>query len=69
MYPRDYIDLCRIIGQDMIALEATWTPIKYVRPDGTVGSIADRSIKTWDDLSRVLCPGEERQHGRSNQAA
>jgi hypothetical protein len=58
MYLRDYIDLCRIIGQDMIALEATWTPIMHVRPDGTVGPIADRSIKTWVDLKRIVWSGE-----------
>lgn len=58
MFPRDYIELCRIIGQDMIALEAIWTPIKHVRPDGTVGPITDRSIKTRDDLKRIVWPGE-----------
>jgi hypothetical protein len=50
MYPRDYIELCWIIGQDMIALEAIWTPIKHLRPDGSVGPITDRSIKTRADL-------------------
>ena len=27
MYPKDYIKLCQIIGQDAIALEAFWTPL------------------------------------------
>jgi len=58
MYPRDYIELCRVIGQDMIALEALWTPLKQVRPDGTIGLITDRSIKTRADLSRIIWPGE-----------
>ena len=26
MYPQDYIELCRKIGQDAIALECLWTP-------------------------------------------
>lgn len=46
MYPKDYIELCQLIGQDAIVLEALWTPIKRVRPDGTTESITDRSIKS-----------------------
>jgi hypothetical protein len=41
MYPQDYIELCQMIGQDAIALEALWTPLKRVRPDGTVGLITE----------------------------
>lgn len=58
MYPEDYIQLCRIIGQDAIALEAIWTLLKHVRPDDTVGPITDRSIKTRSDLDRIIWPGE-----------
>jgi uroporphyrinogen decarboxylase len=58
MFSRDYIDLCRIIGQDAIALEAIWTPIKHRRADGRVGPITDRSIKTRRDLERIIWPGE-----------
>ena len=58
MYPKDYIELCRLIGQDAIVLEAIWTPLKQVRPDGAVGPITDRSIKTRADLNRVIWPGE-----------
>jgi uroporphyrinogen decarboxylase len=58
MVPRDYIELCQIIGQDAIALEAIWTPIKYRQPDGKLAPITDRSIKTRKDLERVVWPGE-----------
>ena len=58
MYPKDYIELCRLIGQDAIALEAIWTPLKQVRPDGTVGLITDRSIKGRADFDRIIWPGE-----------
>lgn len=58
MYPKDYIELCRIIGQDAIALEALWTPLKHVRADGSLGPITDRSIKTRADLARIVWPGE-----------
>ncbi len=59
MYPKDYIELCRIIGQDAIALEAFWTPLKHQRPDGTVGAITDRSIKTRADMEQIIWPTEE----------
>jgi uroporphyrinogen-III decarboxylase len=58
MYAKDYIELCRMIGQDAIALEGIWTPLKHVRPDGTVGLITDRSIKKRADLDRIIWPGE-----------
>ncbi|MGA3325169.1 MAG: uroporphyrinogen decarboxylase family protein, partial [Terriglobia bacterium] len=58
MYSKDYIELCQIIGQDAIALEAIWTPLKRVRPDGTVGLITDRSVKTRSDADRIIWPGE-----------
>jgi uroporphyrinogen-III decarboxylase len=58
MYPKDYIELCQMIGQDAIALEALWTPLKHVRPDGTVGLITDRSIKSRADVERIIWPGE-----------
>jgi hypothetical protein len=46
MHARDYVELCQMIGQDVIALEALWTPLKHVKADGSVGLITDRSIKT-----------------------
>jgi uroporphyrinogen decarboxylase len=58
MYPKDYIELCRLIGQDAIALEALWTPLKQVKRDGTVGLITDRSIKGRADWNRIIWPGE-----------
>jgi len=58
MYPRDYIELCRLIGQGAIALEALWTPLKHVKPDGSVGLITNRSIERRTDLNRIIWPGE-----------
>ena len=58
MHARDYIRLCQMIGQDAIALEALWTPLKHVKADGTVGLITDRSIKSRADLDRIIWPGE-----------
>jgi uroporphyrinogen-III decarboxylase len=59
MFPKDYIELCRMIGQDAIALEAFWTPLKRERPDGTIGPITDRSIRTREDVETIIWPGEE----------
>ena len=59
MYPKDYIELCRIIGQDAIVIEATWTPTKKVQDDGTAVPVTDRSIKTRADAERLIWPTEE----------
>jgi len=59
MYAKDYIELCEIIGQDAIAMEAFWTPIKTVKPDGSVGLLNDRSFRGKSDLERIIWPGEE----------
>ena len=58
MYPQDYIELCRKIGQDAIALECIWTPIKQRRPDGSVTLLNDRSFKGRADLERVVWPDD-----------
>ena len=58
MYPKDWIELCRIIGQDAIFIEALWTPIKHRRPDGSIGLWNDRSFNGRSDLDRVIWPDE-----------
>lgn len=58
MYPQDYLELCRIIGQDAIVLENLWTPIKQRKPDGRVVAWNDRSLKTRADLERIVWPDE-----------
>lgn len=58
MFPHDYLELCRIIGQDAIVLESLWTPIKQRKPDGTVVPWNDRSLKSRADLERIVWPDE-----------
>jgi hypothetical protein len=58
MLAADYLELCRIIGQDAIALESLWTPIKQRMADGSVRLLNDRSFKGRDDLQRVVWPDE-----------
>lgn len=58
MYPEDYVELCQIIGQDAIAMECLWTPLKRRRNDGQLELINDRSIKNRADAERIVWPGE-----------
>jgi methylmalonyl-CoA mutase cobalamin-binding domain/chain len=59
MMPADYIELCGVIGQDTTLVEATWTPFKKRRADGSIGQISDRSIKSRADFqSRVILPDD-----------
>ena len=64
MFARDYLELCRIIGQDAIAVEAFWTPLKRVRADGSTGAITDRTIKSRADMARIIWPGEAEMEER-----
>lgn len=59
MYANDYIELCKIIGQDAIMLENLWTPIKHEKKDGTIGLWNDRSFKNKDDLKKIIWPDED----------
>jgi 5-methyltetrahydrofolate--homocysteine methyltransferase len=60
MKAADYIEVCKIVGQDAMIVEAIWTPFKRRKPDGSVGGlIADRSIKSRADFERhVVLPDE-----------
>ncbi len=59
MHPEDYIELCKIIGQDAIIVEAIWTPFKQKKGDGSIGLAADRSIKNRKDFEQRLIPPSE----------
>ena len=58
MYAKDYVELCQIIGQDAMAMESFWTPIKTKKEDGTIGLLNDRSFKNAADLDRIIWPDE-----------
>lgn len=60
MHPGDYIEVCRLIGQDAMIVESIWTPFKKRSPDGSLVPIADRSIKSKKDFEkRVVQPSNE----------
>jgi uroporphyrinogen-III decarboxylase len=58
MHASDYLELCRLTGQDAIALECLWTPIKRRQPDGTLVPLNDRSLKGPEDLKHVVWPDD-----------
>jgi len=60
MHPADYIEVCKIIGQDAMLVEAIWTPFKKRNEDGTLSLVADRSIKSRQDFEgKIISPGDE----------
>jgi uroporphyrinogen decarboxylase len=59
MYPKDYVEVCQIIGQDAIIIESIWTPFKKYDKDGNLVQIADRSVKTRADWREVILPTRE----------
>jgi uroporphyrinogen decarboxylase len=55
MYPDDFIDLCNIIGQDIIKFEAGfWTPFKKYDEDGKLVQVADKSIKNRKSFESLI---------------
>ena len=55
MYPDDFIDLCNIIGQDILFFEGGfWTPFKKEDEKGGLVQVSDRSIKTRKDFEGLV---------------
>ena len=59
MYPRDWIEICQIIGQDSIILEALWTPFKMSDKEGRHVPISGKPVKTKQDFERLVMPTDE----------
>jgi uroporphyrinogen decarboxylase len=56
---KDFVEFNQAIGQDIVKVQALWTPFKKRTPDGKLVSATDRSIKTRSDWSAVIAPGDE----------
>ena len=55
MYPDDFIDLCKTIGQDVIKFNAgMWTPFKKYNEDGCLVQVSDKSIKSRKDFKSII---------------
>jgi uroporphyrinogen-III decarboxylase len=59
MYPDDFLDLCEVIGQDVMCFEAGfWTPYKKSGSDNTLLQVTDKSIKNSKDYSGLILDGQ-----------
>jgi len=55
----DFIDLCNIIGQDIISFDAgMWTPLKRENENGKKVQVSDRSIKSKKDFDSLILDSE-----------
>ncbi|MHB1337119.1 MAG: hypothetical protein ACYCXQ_14385, partial [Candidatus Humimicrobiaceae bacterium] len=59
MYPKDWIELCNILGQDTIVLEALWTPFKMKDNEGKIVTISGKPIKTRADFEKLIMPSDD----------
>jgi len=59
MRPEDYIKVCQTIGQDVMIVEAIWAPFKKIGEDGRLHIINNRSIKSREDIDKIVVPTQE----------
>ena len=59
MYPKDWIEICGMIRQDTILLEALWTPFKMVDSEGKKVPISGKPVKTMADFKKLVMPTDE----------
>jgi uroporphyrinogen decarboxylase len=58
MHPKDWIRICKIIGQDVIMMESAFAPYKKLDKDGKKGIINDGSVKNRVDWKKVILPSD-----------
>ena len=58
MFPKDYINICNLIGQDTLILEAGWTPFKMIDREGKIVPISGKPVKNRKDFDRLIMPTE-----------
>ncbi|MBM3701044.1 MAG: hypothetical protein FJW68_09070, partial [Actinobacteria bacterium] len=55
----DFIDLCNIIGQDVISFDAgMWTPLKRENENAKLVQVSDRSVKNKKDFGSLVLDSE-----------
>jgi uroporphyrinogen decarboxylase len=64
MHPKDWIKICKIIGQDTIMMEAAFAPYRRFDESGKLCIINDGSIKNREDWKNVVPPSDEDITGR-----
>jgi uroporphyrinogen-III decarboxylase len=59
MYPEDFIEVCEIIGQDMMCFEAGfWTPFKMPDASGNLKQVIDKSVKDAAGFKKIVLDGD-----------
>ena len=59
MYPDDYMDICYIIGQDIMGMNGgMWTPFKKYDLNGKLIQVADKSVKNRKDFNELILDSE-----------
>lgn len=58
MFAKDFVEFNRLIGQDVITVEALWTPFKRVQEDGTLKPALDRAVKSRAEWDALVKPGD-----------
>lgn len=54
----DFVEFCQVTGQDVMVIEALWTPIKKRLPDGSLKMAIDRGVKTRQDWEALVMPDD-----------
>ncbi len=58
MHARDFVEFSQMVGQDVLVLEALWTPFKRRQPDGSLVPAMDRKLKTRADWEALVMPDD-----------
>jgi uroporphyrinogen-III decarboxylase len=58
MQARDFLEFNTLIGQDVMIVEALWTPFKKRLPDDSLKPAFDRSVKSRQDWEALVMPGD-----------
>ncbi len=58
MFAKDFVELNWATGQDVLLMEAIWTPFKKLNAQGNPVQITDRSVKTRADWAQVIYPND-----------
>ena len=56
MFAKDYIEICKIIGQDVIMLADNWTPFKKEDQKNSLVLAFDKSVKNLKDFRKLIKP-------------
>ncbi len=58
MHARDFVEFAEMVGQDVLMVEALWTPFKRRGADGSLVAAMDRKLKTRADWEALVMPDD-----------